>query len=344
MRWRLQKPLSKYACLIPALAFGLIIAGQAKAATELEQRAAIAASTLQSFLANDFDQLESVSRAYRTDRSRTASGLWNLSLFYAGIEEAIENQTKGQERDASFDAIEEKTRKWVQDFPDSPTGHIAHSLALIHRAWTHRGNRYASNVSPEAWAQFKRYIAMARENLESFKAVASVDPKWYETMLLIARAENWDRGEFNALLNEALEREPLFYQTYFGALEYLLPKWHGNIQEIEDFAQDAAERTREREGLSIYARIYWYASQSQFKNDIFNNSLVEWSQMKLGFEDLIRRYPDAWNLNNYARFACLAGDKPKTMELWKRIESTVVAEAWVPISLKQQCAEWAFQP
>ena len=144
MRWRLQKPLSKYACLIPALAFSLIIAGQAKAATELEQRAAIAASTLQSFLANDFDQLESVSRAYRTDRSRTASGLWNLSLFYAGIEEAIENQTKGQERDASFDAIEEKTRKWVQDFPDSPTGHIAHSLALIHRAWTHRGNRYAS--------------------------------------------------------------------------------------------------------------------------------------------------------------------------------------------------------
>ena len=70
-------------------------------------------------------------------------------------------------------------------------------------------------------------------------------------MLLIARAGNWDRGEFNALLNEALEREPLFYQTYFGALEYLLPKWHGNIQEIEDFAQDAAERTRKREGSAF---------------------------------------------------------------------------------------------
>jgi hypothetical protein len=146
------------------------------------------------------------------------------------------------------------------------------------------------------------------------------------------------------LLNAALEREPLFYQTYFSALQYLLPKWHGDIQEIEDFAQDAVARTRNQEGFGMYARIYWFASQTQFKNDIFNNSLVEWSQMKEGFEDVISRYPDAWNLNNYARFACLAGDKPKTMELLRRIESSVIAEAWVPLLMKGRCAHWAFQP
>jgi hypothetical protein len=334
----------RYACLVSTLVFGLIAAEQSKAATELEQRAAIAASVQVSFLANDFDQLESVSRKYRSEKSRSLSGLWNLSLFYAGLDEAIENQTKGEDRDALFEAIDERTREWAGKFPDSPTAHIAHSQALIERAWAHRGGGYASTVKPESWEPFKHYIAMARANLEQFKSVASVDPRWYEAMILIARAENWDRSEFDALLNEALEREPLFYQTYFSALVYLLPKWHGNMEEIEDFAQDAVERTREQEGLALYARIYWYASQSQYKDDIFNNTLVEWSQMKDGFEDIISRHPDAWNLNNYAKFACLAGDKPKTTELLKRIGPSVVEEAWATPLLRDKCAFWASQP
>jgi hypothetical protein len=326
------------------LALGLLIAAQAQGTSELVQRAAISASVQKDFLASDFDRLESMATKYRTERSRTTSGLWHLSLFYAGIDDAIDDQTKGEDRDALFEAIEQRTREWASKFPDSPTGHIAHSLTLIERAWAHRGGGYASTVSPDAWTAFEHYIAMARANLEEFKSVASVDPKWYETMTLVARAENWDRSEFDALLNEALEREPLFYQTYFLALQYLLPKWHGNIEEIEDFAQDAVDRTREQEGFGMYARIYWYASQTQFKNDIFNNSLVEWSQMKAGFEDVISRYPDAWNLNNYAKFACLAGDKPTTMELLKRIESSVVAEAWATPLLKDRCAHWASQP
>jgi hypothetical protein len=327
-----------------ALACAFIPVESAKATTELEQRAAISASVEEKFQANDFAQLENMSRQFRTEKSRTASGLWNLSLFYASLDGAIKNQSQGEDRDASFEAIEGRIREWASKFPESPTAHIAHSQVLIERAWAHRGSGYARSVKPEAWAPFEHYIAMAKANLEKFKSVASVDPKWYEVMMLIARAENWARSEFDALLNAALEREPLFYQTYFSALQYLLPKWHGDIQEIEDFAQDAVARTRNQEGFGMYARIYWFASQTQFKNDIFNNSLVEWSQMKEGFEDVISRYPDAWNLNNYARFACLAGDKPKTMELLRRIESSVIAEAWVPLLMKGRCAHWAFQP
>lgn len=40
-------------------------------------------------------------------------------------------------------------------------------------------------------------------------------------MLTVTRAEGWDRSRVNRLLAEALDREPLFYQTYFTALEYL---------------------------------------------------------------------------------------------------------------------------
>ena len=325
------------------LAFGLISVDQSKAATEIEQRAAIMESTRQAFLAEDFSQLEKLSSAYRTEKSRTSSGIWKLSVFNGGIGRAIRVQNPDVNFEVAFRELEAKTKKWSQQFPNSPSAHIAHSMVLIGHGWAYRGDGYAHTVKPESWAPFRRYVAMARDNLEKHKSIAAIDPRWYETMLTIARAQDWDRGDFDNLLREALDREPLFYQTYFAALEYLLPKWHGGIHEIEVFAQDAVRRTMKHEGRGMYARVYWFASQVQFKNDIFGDSLAVWSRMKSGFEDVVARYPDPWNLNNYAKFACLAQDKPKTMELLKRTESSVVPEAWSPGSLREKCAKWAFQ-
>lgn len=328
-----------------ASAIGVFHFQHAIAASEFAERNAITEATKRSFLSDNFEKLEKVSGVYRREKSRTPSGLWKLSIFYAAINEATGQCKKGRDPDVAFPPLEEKARKWVEAYPASPTAHIVRSLVLTDRAWAHRGCGYAETVSEEGWVGFRRYIAAARANLEEHKAIAAVDPEWYEEMLTIARAQQWALNDFNGLFSEALAREPQYYQTYFMALEYLLPKWHGSAEEIEDFAQDAVGRTKDLEGQGMYARLYWYASQTQFKNDIFRNSLAGWPQMKAGFEDIVRRYPDSWNLNNYARFACLARDKPKTVELLKRIdESSVVAEAWVPSLLKDECAAWASRP
>ena len=51
--------------------------------------------------------------------------------------------------------------------------------------------------------------------------------------------------------------------------------------------------------------------------------------MKQGFEDIMARHPDPWNLNNYARFACLAHDKQKMAELMPRVYAAMVEDAWL---------------
>ncbi len=209
------------------LCFVLILIGVSLASRavlaegELAERAAISALTQAALRTNDFQSLEDASRAYRNEKSRSSSGIWKLTLFYAGIGAAI----KSAQGDAGFRELEAKMRKWAARYPRSPAAHIALSSVLIEHGWDFRGNGYASSVKPEAWAPFHRYIAMARENLEQFKSVASDDPRWYEVMLLVAKAEGWDQERFDNVLSEALRREPLFYQTYFAALEYLLPKW-----------------------------------------------------------------------------------------------------------------------
>jgi hypothetical protein len=123
-----------------------------------------------------------------------------------------------------------------------------------------------------------------RAHLEAHKPSAAMDPQWYRVMNWVAKSQGWDFIEFADLLDEALAREPLYYDTYFSALEYLLPKWHGSAFEIEAFARDATDRTSAQEGHGMYARIYWYASQFQYGSDLFSDTLVEWPHMRKGVD------------------------------------------------------------
>lgn len=318
-----------------------------RAASELEERGIITTATMDAFLREDFSKLEEMSGLYRSSKSRTSSGLWKLTVFYAGLDGAIDAHvdvaSAGRGIETGFRELESKTMRWAQQYPDSPSARIAYSMVFTNRAWVNRGDGYAPAVPPSRWAPFRASMAVARKNLEDHKAIASVDPRWYETMLEVARAENWERDQFDRLLNEALDREPLFYQTYFAALEYLLPKWHGGLAEIDEFARNAVRRTAKTDGNGMYARLYWYASQTQFQNKLFGDSLAGWPQMRRGFDDILAQYPDAWNLNNYAKFACLANDLPKTRELLKRTEASVIPEAWQPRQLRERCVSWAKQ-
>jgi hypothetical protein len=110
------------------LFLGLCSASQARATDELAERKEISATTQQAFLSADFRKIEELSQAYRAEKTRTSSGLWKLTSFYAGIGAAVggaSNDIKG-----SFDALEDKTAKWAQQYPNSPAAHIARSIVL----------------------------------------------------------------------------------------------------------------------------------------------------------------------------------------------------------------------
>lgn len=295
-----------------------------------------------------FDVLDTAYQLYRDRNSRTPSGLWNLSIFYNGLQSLSE--TKQQYSESSFDQREKLLLEWLKASPKSPAPYIAYSNLLINHGWYYRGNKYANEVSSEAWVGFNKYIEKARNVLEKNKLIASQDPEWYATMLIVAKAQGWSRQDFDGLFAEAIKSEPNYYATYFNALEYLFPKWHGSIDKIDQFVHQAVNTTKSTEGVSMYARMYWVASQGAYTRDIFTSTRANWTEMKAGFDDIILRYPDAWNLNNYAYFACVAGDKAKTKELIKRIGKNVIPQAWPvaeqydPLSYFSYCQQIAASP
>ena len=308
---------------------------------ELEDRKEISNNVKELLSHNSFSELESISIKYRNSQERTSSGLWKLTLFYAGFDEFYSHQQNDEK--AWLDSIK-KMDLWISIYPRSPTPYIAKAILIEKRAWTIRGTGYASTVSPDAWKPFHEKITLSKRVLESSKLISSKDPHWYASMANIATIQSWEEIKLKKLLNEGFSKFPSYFQMYFNAMDYYTPKWRGDANKIESFATEIVDKTKAKEGFGMYARIYWYASQSQFQGQLFEKSNVRWDIMSQGIDDVLKKYPDQWNINNFALFSCLAQDKEKTRELISMIKYPAIKTAWLEdLRIYEHCKIWSMR-
>jgi len=195
-------------------------------------------------------------------------------------------------------------------------------------------------VEQQNWKPFLDRVQQAKVYLEKYKDIASSDPYWYELMAIIAYAQDGQIRNSPSLCRKASSVASLLSNILCGN-RLLRAKVGGSILAIEQFAREGLERTRSTEGFAMYARIYWYASQTEFGDRLFSESLVDWTAMKKGIDDVLTRYPDGWNINNFAKFACLSKDKAKTAELIGRINDAPLTAVWGDPLFFQQCKVWA---
>jgi hypothetical protein len=326
------------------LAMVLAMAGQTSAEDwsqlpELQAREAIAGSARANFDANRFNDLDHEMAGYVDGKVRTSSGLWASNIYYKGVLQAFKT-AQDDATEADWDALDARTLAWAKHNPGSSLARIVHAEVIIDRAWRIRGYGYANTVPAGSWEPFHAGLRKAEDYLLGEKAVADKVPEYYIVLSEIARGEGKPRGEVDALLAECERRFPGYYPMYFSVLEYLLPQWNGDMDAIEDFALDAVRRTQGTEGRSMYARIYWSLAQNEeYEGAIFAVTKVQWPLMKAGFEDIVARYPDQWNYQNFARFACRASDDETLAELLaEHVHAPILDEAWEARSYYDSCA------
>ena len=99
------------------------------------------------------------------------------------------------------------------------------------------------------------------------------------------------------------------------------PKWGGSAAQYENFANRAAEHTKDFEGMGMYARVYWLVDHNggiPFTND--GRQAPSWRKLKAGYEDLIRLYPSSiHNLGKFAGVACRSSEGDLYRSLRTRI-------------------------
>jgi hypothetical protein len=318
----------------------LLPAGLARAGvSEADIRDEIRQQGYTLFLADRFAELDQLADDYRINERRTQSGVWKLDKLHKAILSTVSCYC---EDEAEFIAMEKRAKRWIVQNPDSTTAHIVYARALIKHGWWHRGDGYGYEVPEASLKPFREYIEKARLYLEERKDWLAEDPRWYVTMLEVATDQSWPKDMFHDLLKEGLKRHPYYYGIYYEAIRHLSPKWHGDERLLSDLAKYAVGATGEREGAGLYARIYWYAAEIEFGRGVIIDRPRVWERMPAAMEDVLAHYPDQWNIVNFARLSCVAGDRETTLRMVSRIDEKQVVGPWGGGEpTYKQCRDWA---
>jgi hypothetical protein len=332
-------------------AFVLGFAGRAEAVTEAQAREALAAQVRAFVQAEDFAGLEQRYQQALASHERLPSGVLAASQIVRTLPELRPASTgrlvaagapidwRAQE-DKVWNDLHAMAARWAAAQPQSSLAAVAQSTFFIAHGFSYRGHGAAVSVPEDGMKVFRAYVGKARQALETRAAAGAKDPGWYVEMLGIARYEQWEPSRFTQLLRQAVAVDPLNHETYFSAALTAMPQWGGSLEAVDGIAEFAARQTRTQEGNALYARVYWAVS-NLFGPRLFSDSKADWTRVRAGFDDMVQRYPDPWNLNAYAYFACLAQDKATTQRMLARVGDQPEPAIWRSAQIYEGCRRWA---
>jgi len=294
----MRRTRSALRCVVLVAGLTRPAAAAPSAELELDQ---VTARAHAHFLSSEWAELDAEAETLRVTRARSSDGRWKIGSLYAGT-------VPGRRADeGQWARSRELHEQWVKSAPSSPTARVALADYWFHYAWKARGGGFANTVTEEGWRLFRERLTLARQELEKCRANATRDPIWYYVMLGVAKGEGWDVERYDALFEEAVSKEPDFLGHYFDKANYMLPRWTGDPAALARFVDQSVARTKERLGYELHARIYWATMQS-IGTDGLRTGEIDWPKMRQGFRDMERTFPDDWNRNAFAYYACEAND------------------------------------
>jgi hypothetical protein len=213
---------------------------------------------------------------------------------------------------------------WSKANPGSLTAQLGPVYNAMDVAFAHRGGGTADSVRAEDWDPYEKNIARAERLLDSMPAAVKAQAQWQYLKLKAVRFGKHTRAEYEAVLGNALEKHPEDFGLYAEALVHYSPLWGGSPLEEKQFIEASALRTQAFWGDAAYARLHWKARS----DDMFNTGKADWKRMKAAFEQLVKDYPDPWNVNGFGSFACMAYDFAFLGGMAQTIRAKPVMRAW----------------
>lgn len=293
---------------------------------ELKVRNALVAEAQGYLDKADYKSLEALRKRLLDPSQRTGSGVWKLAIFY----NQLRWRAKSTRDMAYWTRMESEARAWEKQFPKSNVARMYHAYVLLARAVAFRGTEWYAKVPKD---DIERMLTATREAMGILNALEKPmlkerDPEFYKAVLqVLPYTDYYSFSGVLQLLSDARKEFPNYHETYFTAAFFSTEMWTRAPDSVDEIAR-SAKSTRSADSDAMYARVYWYMSQMTYDDKLFEKSLADWSEMKTSFDALVDRYPDAWNLNAYAYFACQAGDYATMAGLLSRIGERRVYTSW----------------
>jgi hypothetical protein len=309
-------------------------------AAELELEESLKSQAAALLRAGDFAQFDTLATQLRETSARTPAGAWKLSMFYSGVWRAGGTDAN----DAAWARLETGAEAYLAAHPHSPTAVVLEAKVLIEHAAAWRGGGYGSQVPQSHWAPFRSYVASTLRVLDRDRELGSADPEWYAIYVWALNLRDAPGEQILAFTREALQRYPQYDPIHYRAARALLPKWHGSKALMQQYLALALERTRASEGTQIYGRVIFnLARNSNRPFEEFSEIGAQWQPFKASYEEILRAYPDPYNLGALRAMACLAGQKDDYKSITQRVSGPAPSVAWFDTAQQQRdCDDWAF--
>lgn len=297
-----------------------LISQEEKADKEVEEQAG------RLFAARAYQDLDTMAQQLRGSKERLPGGLWKLRSFYRGLADDIKVSD-----DQAYQARLAALGQWVQASSESVTARTVLAEVYYNYAWKARGNDYSNNWSDQARRVFEERLKKAQDLIVEADQLPTRCPEADLVRLWLGACLHWDQPRFDAAYRKAVELEPGYSPVHAARSWYLQPNWYGSDEDVVRAAEDAAQAAKDLGGMEYYARVLWNATDELdfHPDDLFSATPASWPKMRQGFLDMQKKYPQSFkNLNGFAHFACLAGDKETARSLFEQIGEHYDGREW----------------
>lgn len=271
----------------------------------------------------DFAALDALLEKWNNPNERDEDGNWKLESFrYAADYPGKRVDWRENLR---------RIQRWRNYNPRSPGAAIAEAKYWAAYAWHIRGDESNHDVDPVAMKAFNERMMRAEQILISSRGFASSNPLWYETYLNISIDKKRDDEFIAHLFNEGVRKHPYFQPLYFD----MAKRWclcsgeTSDWEKVDGVVNLAVTLTTANDGTINYALLYaQIIGQQKIEFDPFQDSLVSWPKMRESFKELVKRYPSPGRLNEFAAYACRAGDKETYFGIRPKIQGQIEGPWW----------------
>lgn len=314
--------------------------GRLQSVPTLVERAEIRGKVGTGGTVSGIEWLETIVSPLRDGKKKDHSGHWLLADYYVAHREAM---AQFPPTPSSMAFFEENFAEWQATRPSAPAPYI-HKALLLSSAAMEAGRELEN--SREALPADREVVAALVQKLGAFlaesKSKADSDPGWYLAGIRHYQMTCGPLDDLMRVLEEGSAKFPDFYLLYGEAVEGVMAcanlKQHHWLSKVIDLA---AARTKAFDGDGAYARVGWHLAGLYTFPGVLQMGLIDWERMKGAINDVLERFPDPWNLNNFAKFACEAGDVETARVLLARAYEAPVLRVWDDSENFEQCWSWA---
>jgi len=232
-----------------------------------------------------------------------------------------------------------RIQAWQKASPDKPMPYIIEAAYWTRMAIKARGTGAAGSVSPEGWQLFRERLQRGDAVLDKSRAVSQSVPYWYAMKLRFGYYLD-KREEMEPLYQEAVRKWPTYYSLYNIKLFFLMPRWGGNLQAVDRHIRQAVQAIGPADGSVLYARLYAIVGEDD-RIDLFKDTRASWPEMKAGFEEWLKRYPQSHYLQTLGAYACLARDRDTTLRVIETLQKSGAKPGWDRPYSADSCINWA---